>query len=245
VSHGYVIACAECRPLLGGYVLDALEPEEMDAVRAHLAECAECEHEHAQLAGIPPLLEAAGSADAPVAKPPAALEDAVLDRFARERPRPEAEGRPRRPRRARRWLTRPAPVGVGAATLAALVTLAVTAGLGGSDSSTAHAYRASLRGLALAPGARAYARLSTQPAGTRVELRIRGMSGRPGAVYELWCVGRDGSRVSAGTFRVDASGRASVRLTTGARLGEYDRLSVERIADGGRGAPVMAGSIEY
>jgi hypothetical protein len=36
-----------------------------------------------------------------------------------------------------------------------------------------------------------------------------------------------------------------VRLTTGARLGEYDRLTVERAAAGGRGRPVMVGSIEY
>jgi hypothetical protein len=51
--------------------------------------------------------------------------------------------------------------------------------------------------------------------------------------------------VSAGTFRVDAFGRASVRLATAARLGEYDRLTVERIAAGRPGQRVMAGAIEY
>jgi len=39
-------ACSECRTLLGGYVLGAIEPDEADAVRRHLAECAECAIEH-------------------------------------------------------------------------------------------------------------------------------------------------------------------------------------------------------
>jgi Anti-sigma-K factor rskA/Putative zinc-finger len=249
VSRDHAIACAECRSLLGGYVLDALEPGDTDAVRAHVATCAECSREHAGLAALPDLLDLAGSADAEPAKPPPALEDAVLDRFARERRPAGVEPSPatprRRPGRVRGWLTRPLPVAAAAATAAALATLAVTAGLDGSDSSTAHAYDAWLRGSAAAPGARAYAKLSNQAAGTRVDLSVRGMRATPGAVYELWCVGRGGTRVSAGTFRVDGGGRARVRLTTAARLGEYDRLSVERLGAGSPGEPVMAGSIEY
>jgi hypothetical protein len=246
VSPRHAIACAECRSLLGGYVLAALEPEEMEAVRTHVAACADCSHEHAELAPLPSLLDVAGSVDAAPERPPAALEDAVLDRFARERPRADdaPPATPRRPR-VRARLARPLPIAAGAATLAVLATLAVTAGIGGSGSTTAHAYGALLRGSAAAPGARAYARLSTQAAGTRVDLRVRGMQPTPGTVYELWCLGRDGTRVSAGTFHVDGSGRASVRLTTAARLGEYDRLSVERVGAAPAGQPVMAGSIEY
>ena len=252
----HVPACDECRSLLGGYVLAALEPDEMEAVRAHVAGCADCSREHAQLAPVPALLDAAGSADAVPARPPAALEDAVLDRFARERPRlgerraaqPQADepGSPaRRSGRPRAWLARPLPVAAGAAALAVVATLAVTAVLGGSDSRPAHAYGALLRGSASAPAARAYAKLSSQAAGTTVDLRVRGMQPTPGAVYELWCVGQHGHRVSAGTFRVDATGRARVRLTTAARLGEYERLSVERLGAGRAVNPVMAGSIEY
>jgi len=246
VTPRHAMACAECRSLLGGYVLAALEPDEMEAVRTHVADCAGCAREHAELAPMPSLLDAAGSADAVPARPPAALEDAVLDRFARERPRAGDE-RPAAPRpsRLRGWLTRPLPVAAGAAALAVVATLAVTALLGGSDSSTAHAYGALLRGSAAEPGARAYAKLSTQAAGTRVDLHVHGMQPTPGAVYELWCVDHDGDRVSAGTFRVDASGEARVRLTTAARLGEYERLSVERLGAGGPGQRVMAGSIEY
>jgi len=247
VSHRHALACDECRSLLGGYVLDSLEPDEMEAVRAHVATCAECAHEHAELAPIPALLDAAGSIDESPAKPPARLEDAVLDDFARERPWPEPGGRRRRPRprAARRWLTRPVPIAAAAAVGAAVVAVALTTGLEGSGPTQAHAYSASLHGSSLAPGAVANARLWTRPEGTSVALRVRGMSFVPGAVYELWCVGRDGSKVTAGTFRVDSSGHASVRLTTAARLGEYDRLSVERLAPGGQGERVLAGSIEY
>jgi hypothetical protein len=52
--------------------------------------------------------------------------------------------------------------------------------------------------------------------------------------------------VSAGTFRLDAAGRADVRLTAAARLGEYHRLSVEQRALGARtGKRVLAGEIGY
>jgi hypothetical protein len=34
-------------------------------------------------------------------------------------------------------------------------------------------------------------------------------------------------------------------MTTAARVGDYDRLSVERHAPGARGARVLAGAIEY
>jgi anti-sigma factor RsiW len=247
MSHRHALACDECRSLLGGYVLDALEPDEMDAVRAHVADCTQCAREHAELAPIPALLDAAGSADESPARPPARLEDAVLDNFARERPRrePEPERRRREPGRARRWFTRPVPIAATAAAAAALVTIALTTGLQGSGPTSARAYSASLRGSALAPGAVAYARLTTRPEGTRVDLRVRGMSFVPGAVYELWCIDRNGGKVTAGTFRVDSSGRASVRLTTAARLGEYDRLSVERLVPSGQGGRVLAGSVEY
>jgi anti-sigma-K factor RskA len=246
VSPRHAIACEECRSLLGGYVLAALEPDEMEAVRAHVAGCAGCSREHAELQPVPALLDAARSADSVLEAPPAALESAVLDRFTRERPPAEGgPGSPGRRSRLRGWLARPLPAAAAAAIVAVLVTLAVTGVLGGSGSTTAHSYGALLKGSAAAPGARAYATLSTQSAGTRVDLHVHGMQPTPGTVYELWCIGHDGDRVSAGTFRVDASGSARVRLTTAARLGEYERLSVERLEAGRPGRLVMAGSIEY
>jgi anti-sigma-K factor RskA len=85
-------------------------------------------------------------------------------------------------------------------------------------------------------------------AGTHVGLHVRGLRGSPGTVYELWCLRDDGAKVSAGTFRTDASGRADVNLTTAAVPDEYHRLSVERkapTATVGAGQAVMAGEIQY
>ncbi|MEW2300812.1 zf-HC2 domain-containing protein [Streptomyces sp. NPDC006655] len=44
------------RLALGGYVLGTLPSAEMEGVRLHLAECAECRAEHTRLAGLPALL---------------------------------------------------------------------------------------------------------------------------------------------------------------------------------------------
>ncbi|MCX4404915.1 zf-HC2 domain-containing protein [Streptomyces sp. NBC_01764] len=52
------------RVALGGYVLGTLPPAEMEHVRAHLAGCAECRAEHAQLAGLPALLATVTAAEA-------------------------------------------------------------------------------------------------------------------------------------------------------------------------------------
>ena len=54
-------------------------------MRRHLEACEPCAREHAELATIPALLDVADSADAVPMRPPPRLEEAVLDRFARER----------------------------------------------------------------------------------------------------------------------------------------------------------------
>jgi anti-sigma factor RsiW len=121
--------CQTCRDLIGGYVLDALEPFERDLVRRHVETCEACAREHAELAAIPALLDVADSADAVPLRPPARLEEAVLDRFARERRgvTPSAEragaGEPAgaAPSR-RRWL---APVAVALACAVAAVAVAI------------------------------------------------------------------------------------------------------------------------
>ena len=246
--------CVELRTLIGGYVLHALEPDEEDAVRRHIAGCPDCAREHAELAAVPALLDAAHDPEAEPAEPPAALEEAVLDRFAREQQRPA----PRRRSRARRWLARPLPAAGLAALVAVALTLAATSALedsggeGGPKVYGAHlraaAGGAPGQGTDPAPtgGARpyAYAKLSTTDVGTRVELKASGLAAA-GAVYELWCVYPDGSKVSGGTFRADSSGRARATMTTAARVGDYHRLSVERRRPGERGRQVLAGDIAY
>jgi anti-sigma-K factor RskA/putative zinc finger protein len=239
-------ACNECRTLLGGYVLHALEPDEDETVRRHLAECAACAAEHGQLMSIPSILDTAGADETPVENPPAALEEAVLDRFAREHPGHPSEGPPTgartrgRIRAAFRPLTRPLPAAIAGAVAAAAVTAALIA-LPGGGSSDGELYQARLAGSPAAPGATASAQLKVLEEGTRVNLSVRGLHGNPSSVYELWCIRDDGQKVSAGTFRTDASGRANVNLTTAAVPGDYHRLGVERKP----GVNVMAGEIQF
>jgi hypothetical protein len=253
--------------LLGGYVLHALEPDEADSVRLHLAGCPACAAEHGELARIPAFLDTAGAEETSVEQPPAALEEAVLDRFARDHPGHPAESTApdtaadsptplrerRRPSRGRRGghLARPLPAALAGALAAAAVTAAlmVLPGSGGNGGAAAHEqYQASLSGSAAAPGASATARLQVFASGTLVRLSVRGLRGSPDAVYELWCLRDDGAKVSAGTFRTDGSGRADVSLTTAAIPGEYHRLGVERknlTPAGQPGMSVMAGEIQY
>ncbi len=242
-------ACAECRQLLGGYVLHALDPEEMEIVRDHVAACPHCARELAELDDVPRLLDVADM-DASPEQPPAALEEAVLDRFARE----HRGARPRRRRTlpsfgaVRERLSHPLPAAAAAGLAAALVAVVLTLALQPQRSSEpAAAYHAKLFAAAAEAGhGSAYATLRTLSTGTEVRLKVKNMPTGTPAVYEMWCLGDDGTKVSAGTFRLDASGRADVRLTAAARLGEYHRVSVEKRELGASsGRRVLAGEIGY
>ena len=105
--------CAAVRDDLGGYVLDALEPAEREAVAAHLATCPACARRHAELAGLPQLVATAEGLEIP--PPPPQVEERLLDTVARERPRP------RRRRRRRLRFTRGVALAAGA-VLGAAVT---------------------------------------------------------------------------------------------------------------------------
>jgi hypothetical protein len=246
-------ACVECRDLIGGYVLDALEPDEAGAVRRHLADCPQCAAEHAKLTSIPALLDMVGAADATFEHPPVTLEEAVLDRFAREHPVHEG----RSPLRERlgaflRPLRNPLPAAGLAAVAAVAATIAIVLpGGGGGDTNgwqANEAYHATLGGSPVAPTARAVARLQGGQSGTRVWLRVSGLRSSPDDLYELWCVRDDGTKISAGTFRVNAHGQATVNLTTAAVVGDYHRLSVERRLQAPAqqaGQRVMTGEIRF
>jgi Anti-sigma-K factor rskA/Putative zinc-finger len=236
-----VTACDRCHEHLGGYVLEALEPDEAAAVRRHLDSCPECRREHAELSGIPTLLDILGSADAPPEAPPQELEESVLDRFARER---RGVFPARRPIRGR-WVAAAAAAAVAAALAATLVVIGLFSSDGG-DEAFGHV---KLRGGAGAGDANGYATLRALRAGTGVRMRVRGLPPRRGALYEVWCVQDDGRWVSGGTFRADRRGRARVSLTSAARPGDYEVVFVtrrsERKREGERGVNVLRGRVEY
>jgi anti-sigma factor RsiW len=199
---------AHVRDDLGGYVLDALEPDERDVVSAHLGTCRSCAAEYARLAGLPALLRHADGLEIPAAPP--ALEERVLDRVAQDRGQP--------PRRGRAALA----AAVAGAALGAGVTAIVLGGDGAS--SPARQYALQLSG---ATGATARAQLEPGRGGTEVHLWVKGLPPGAETVYEVRCE-RPGWSASAGTFRADARGRAYVVLTTAARIGEYERIRVVR-----------------
>jgi anti-sigma-K factor RskA len=241
--------CAECRLLLGGYVLDALEPDEAALVESHIATCADCAREREEFASLPALLDFAGAEEMAPAEPPASLEEAVLDRFAREHRARQRRTRVLRGRVAglAARLARPLPASAAGALAAGVLAVVIALATGGGPA-RGEIYHAHLNGVASAAGAHATAQLVTFSQGTHVRLEVAGLRADPGAIYEVWCVRDDGAKVSAGTFRVDGRGRADVALTTAAVPSEYHRLSVERQragANGWTGERVLAGMIEY
>ena len=223
--------CRSHADLVGPYVLQALEPDEMEAMRRHLAGCPRCGAEARALARLPRLLDQV-DADEAVAVPPPGLEEEILDRFVRER------AKPRRARR--RWLRIAIPAAAVAAVVAAVL---VTSLPGGTDSAYAHA---DLWSLPAGHGAAGSAQVAEVAAGTRVQLRARHLPGRAGTPYELWCVRSDGRWISGGSFRARADGSAAAELTAAVTPGEYHVVVITRRSTGGeRGAEVMRGKLEY
>ncbi len=225
--------CSSHGELVGGYVLGALDPSEMEEMRNHVAGCAACGPETRRMAALPGLLDTVQPGDVP---PPAAspeVEEAILDRFARERPRMAG------PRRKLLVGAVAAAVGVAAVVLSLLLLP-----LGDEEKRSAYA-SARLAALDTGSNAKAYAYVDAVPAGTRVTLGARGLDAG-GAGYELWCVRANGKWVSGGTFRSGPDGRASAELTAAVKPGDYHVIVITNAADGeGRGAPVLRGKLRY
>jgi Putative zinc-finger len=241
------LTCQQVRPLLGGYVLEALEPEEAEAVRAHLPNCPVCAAELASLAELPALLDLA----APVAHPDEPLspssEEAVLDRFARESGAARATQPPPRKRRRLRvpriaW-TFPR-VAVVSALLAAAVAVGAMSALDRDEGQMRPSknYIVALKPGPAAPHAKARISLYRVKGGTGVKLWATGLQPGSMKVYEMLCESKHWT-ASAGTFRADANGKVVVRLTTAARVGEYDRVRVVTKDRHGTQTDVLTGQL--
>jgi Anti-sigma-K factor rskA/Putative zinc-finger len=244
--------CSTHGPLLGGFALGALEPEEMEEMRRHVAVCPQCGPEANRMEGLPWLLDRIAPADVPPPTLSPQVEEAVLDRFARERTEEGAGGAPGR--EAGRSTRRPAllgggrlarrPLAVAAACLVALaVALAVILPLGGDEGDSPAYASVSLDARPGGAGS-ATAWLGQVPAGTRIRLETRGLPA--GSEYEVWCIRADGRWVSGGTFWADRDGRTEAELTAAVRAGDYHRMVVTRGAGGGdRGPAVLDGELRY
>ncbi len=227
--------CPTHGALLGGYVLGALEPPEMEAMRLHLESCPQCAREERKLAGLPALLDTIEPGDVPPPQLSPELEELVLDRFVRER-QPERPSGPR----WRRVPVLAAASGIAAALIVGLVVLLI----GGEAEDTAYAW-SSLKGRGAAADSRAYARLTSVDAGTRVSLQARRLPGT-GGQFELWCVRTDGRWVSGGTFKSRADGRAAAELTAAVTPGNYHKIVVTTMGGGPEpGTPVLRGKLNY
>jgi anti-sigma factor RsiW len=224
-----VTGCRSHGDLIGPYVLGGLEPEEVEEMTQHLAECDRCALERRRLAGLPALLDCAQAEDSVAALSPL-LEDTVLDQFVRERARS--------PRPSRRWPRFALPAAAATAILAVVLALVLP---GGNEGAYASADLWSTSGQVLG-----HASVEEVQGGTQVRLRARHLPVRRGAVYELWCVRTDGRWINGGSFHARSNGTAAAQLTAAVGPGDYHVVVVTRRSAGDeRGAEIMRGKLTY
>ncbi len=198
------------RDLLGPYVLGALEPEEERVVEHHLEGCAACRDEERGLRETHERLAGASIAASSV---PADLKARILDAL----PRREAARNARQI--VRSWVGR---VGVAAAVLL-LFALAGAYSVGLFERTQT---RASLAATDLAPGAGGEIEIRGSGQEMKADLEVWGLPPTgPDEYYELW-LGREGGRVSAGTFTVDDRGRGEISTLCPRLAGEYQRAGI-------------------
>jgi anti-sigma-K factor RskA len=240
---------------VAAYLLGKLEADEAAAFEAHLAGCADCRRQLAELRSLPELLATA----TPAIPLPDALRDRTLavvrQAAARAEPAPAAEvpvsaaeaahpgaaagapmahgatrvaaapGPARQPWWRRRWLL----VAVAAAALVA--ALAVPGALllfGGGGGHVTHLTLVAADG----GGGRGQVTVTETAAGRSFDVRIQGLP-RPsaGSLYELWAVSPQDTlehprRVSLGTFTTGADGSAHFTAFTAAPADRFPVVGV-------------------
>ncbi|HEU4847199.1 MAG TPA: anti-sigma factor [Rubrobacteraceae bacterium] len=215
----------QLRDLLGPYVMGALGPEEEREVEAHLEECPSCREEVADLRLAHERLTDLVNMEE---SPPPELKDRLLT------------GMPRRE-------TRRVPLVAAAAILCALAVLGVLyyTGFFAPDEVAS----ANLQATDLAPKAGGELRVREEDPNARAELEVWGLP-QPGKdeYYELW-FGKEGGRMSAGTFTVDARGRETLTMTVPEKASSYDQvgITIEQFPKEPRmsaAKPVLIGELE-
>jgi anti-sigma-K factor RskA len=215
----------EMRNLLGPYVMGALRPEEEGEVEEHLEGCEQCRNEVRDLRLAHERLVDLASATEP---PPPELKNRVMMAL---------------PRRDRRRVPLVAAAVVGA--LAVLGVLLYSSGLLGRDQVAS----ATLEPTNLAPGAGGELQVQKDDPNARAELEVWGLP-RPeeDEYYELW-FGKEGGRMSAGTFTVDDQGRETLYMSVPEEASGYEQVGItlEKFPEEPRmsaAEPVLTGELE-
>lgn len=206
---------------LGAYVLDALEPDEAEDVRAHITGCPACQDEVVRLAWIPALLRTVPLEEVDRLDGGAAARDSAaqgLDRLLAT-----ARGGDRRP--VRRPVA--ALLGVAAALLAAG---AVVAGGGASPGTAGQRPAAVIRTVDPATHVHAAVTLAARSWGTELDLKLSWVP--PGERCSLVARARDGRTDVAASWVASYRGTADVPGTTAIPIDQLAELDV--VAAGGQ-----------
>jgi anti-sigma-K factor RskA len=224
------LSCDDVRDLAASFVLGALDADEADAVRAHLASCADPHAEMAELGSVLPVL----AASVPVVEPPAGLKGRILAAAAtdletraneaQDPARPTARAFPSAAERQRRAADRS---GIAAWTMRIAAVLAITLlGAWGlllqNQLDRARSYEQSVAAVldvagqpgsltaVLTPeGDDGPAGLAAIASDGTVRIAMRDLPATTGnQVYEAWVIGSDGVPQALGGFRVGETGIA-------------------------------------
>jgi AcrR family transcriptional regulator len=210
------MTCTDIRPLLGVYVLDKADPTDRALVEEHLAGCARCRDELADLEGLPALLALIPPSEAARrGMPPGGR---GVEPSAEQLPRLLAAASATRTRRRRLSL-------VAAALL-------LVAGLGGltlairqaSAPETPPVTVATWVATDRATGTAATVTLTPRPAGTAIGLTLSGVPA--GTRCSLVVTALDGTTSSAASWEADYAGTASVTGFTATPIGQIRDLAV-------------------
>lgn len=203
--------------LVGAYVLDAVDDRERAAFEAHLAGCADCRREVAELSA--PVADLSAGLEE---TPPEGLRSRLLEQIAKE---PQAVQEPRAGRRRTWWvgIAAAAAVGVGAVVVTQWGTgepePAVVAVQDVLDAPDAQRSTETVDGVTVS--------VVTSASLNRSAFVAEGMEPAPdGQDYQLWFVHEDGTAVSAGlmprgeqdTSEVVLEGEAAGAVAVGVTL---------------------------
>jgi anti-sigma-K factor RskA len=189
----------ELREQLGAYVLGQLDLATRTALETHLADCASCRAEVAELEPVVAALDVLGPARFDAPAPPAELEHQLLDEVGHRRRAAVRRDRVRR-------------VG-GTALVAASVAAAFAAGTWYAGPRTDPPVIPVVMTLDQ-PGLTVDAGLVRHTWGTELKLEATGL--RDGQSYAVTFLADDGSRVSAGSFL--GTGTRPVRCSVNAAI---------------------------